>query len=238
MSNARIGYNLTLEVGNAPGTSPTYTELAEVTGFTPPAGAVDEVEVTHLKSASRRRQFIAGLIDSGTVTATFNHVPASATDVFLNAWRAGAELRQVRATYPDGTTVIFTGFVSDYSIDNIVVDGKMAASLSIKATGAVTVSAAAAPVNEVLPAIGGIARVGVTLTAFPGQWTGGPTFTYQWQEDTAGNGTWTNITGATAQTFVPTTGQLTDRVRVIVTGTNSVGSASANSAPTIATIAA
>jgi predicted secreted protein len=238
MSNARIGYNLTLEVGNAPGTSPTYTELAEVTGFTPPAGAVDEVEVTHLKSASRRRQFIAGLIDSGTVTATFNHVPASATDTFINTWRAGAEQRQVRATYPDGTTVIFTAFVSDYSIDNIVVDGKMASSMTVKVTGAVTVSGAATPVNDVLPAIGGIARVGVTLTAFPGNWTGGPTFTYQWQEDTAGNGTWVNISGATAQTFTPTSGQLTDRIRVQVTGTNSAGNATASSAPTIATVAA
>ena len=238
MSNARIGYNLTLEVGNAPGGSPTYTELAEVTGFTPPAGAVDEVEVTHLKSASRRRQFIAGLIDSGTVTATFNHVPASATDTFINTWRAGAELRQVRGTYPDGATVIFTAFVTDYSIDNIVVDGKMASSLSIKVTGAVTVTAAAAPVNQILPSIAGIAQVGQVLTAIPGQWTGGPTFTYQWQEDAAGNGTFANISGATSQSYTPVTGQLTDRIRVTVTGTNGSGSASATSAPTIATIAA
>ena len=238
MSNARIGYFTTLEVGNAPGTSPTYTELAELLSFTPPAGSVAEVEVTHMKSPGRRRQFIPTLIDSGTAVANFNHVSASATDVFLNAWRASGELRQVRATYPDGSMVIFTAFVSDYVVENVTIEEKLTSSLSLKVTGVVTVTAAAAPVNEILPSIAGIARVGVTLTALPGQWTGGPTLTYQWQEDAAGNGTWSNITGATAQSFTPAAGQLNDRIRVIVTGTNAIGNASATSAPTIPTVAA
>lgn len=238
MSNGSIGYGLTLEVGNAPGTNPTYTELAEVLSFTPPGGAVDDVETTHMKSPGRRKQFIPGLIDGGTAVANFNYVPASATDTFLNAWRASAELRQVRATYPDGSTVICTAYVSDYVPENVVMDGKMTSTLSVKVSGAVTVSAAAAPVNEVLPSIAGIARVGQTLTALPGQWTGGPNFTYQWQEDAAGNDIWSNITGATGQSFTPASGQLNDRIRVIVTGTNAVGNASATSAPTIPTVAA
>lgn len=238
MSNARIGYFSTLEVGNAPGTSPTYTELAELLSFTPPAGTVDEVETTHMKSPGRSKQFTPGLIDRGTATATFNHVPGSATDVFLNAWRASAELRQLRYTYPDGSVVIFSGFLSEYSIENVTIEGKMTATVSVRVSGVVTVSGAAAPVNELLPAIAGIARVGFALTVRPGQWTGGPALSWQWQEDGAGNGTFTNIAGATGQSFTPTSGQQTDRIRVIETATNAAGSASATSAPTIATAAA
>jgi len=99
------------------------------------------------------------------------------------------------------------------------------------------VEAPLAPTNTALPAISGTAQEGQTLTAFPGIWTGSPTFTYQWQEEIAT--VWTNIAGATASTLVVPGGSTIGRpLRVAVTGTNVTGSATANSAPTANVIAA
>lgn len=96
--------------------------------------------------------------------------------------------------------------------------------------------------NLVLPSIVGTAvQVGVTLTAIEGEWTGNPTsFTYQWQHDTSGNGTFTNVSvGGTSRTYVPVVGDIADALRVRVTAVNGAGSSTAaNSLGTIPIIAA
>lgn len=97
-----------------------------------------------------------------------------------------------------------------------------------------------APSNSSAPTIDDTTPiVGQTLTASPGTWAGSPlpSFSYQWQADTGGNGTFANISGATAQTFVVTSDQSGDDIRVVVTATNAAGSASANSAETSAVAA-
>lgn len=103
----------------------------------------------------------------------------------------------------------------------------------------ITVNPAAqsAPGNTTLPAISGIAQTGQVLTAYEGVWTGAPTFTYQWQHDTAGNNTFTNISGATSKTFTAVVGDVGNALRIVVTGTNTAGATPANSAPTVLQIA-
>ena len=92
--------------------------------------------------------------------------------------------------------------------------------------------------NQLLPAISGIADGGVALFAWPGQWFGATNFAYQWQEDVAGNNVFTNIAGATGQQFTPGGSQVSDRLRVGVTGSNGAGSTGpVFSAPTIPTVA-
>ena len=112
-------------------------------------------------------------------------------------------------------------------------------SVTFRAAGAWTyVPETDAPVNTVVPAIGGTAQQGVALTAFPGVWTGGGiSFAWQWQADAAGNGTFANISGATAQIYTPVADDVGNRIRLIVTATNSAGSTSANSAGTVPTLA-
>lgn len=86
--------------------------------------------------------------------------------------------------------------------------------------------------NTVLPAITGTAQVGQTLTSSQGTWTGsGNTYARQW----TANGV--DIPGATANTYVPVSGNIGQVIRVRVTATNSSGSASATSNPTAAVIA-
>lgn len=79
--------------------------------------------------------------------------------------------------------------------------------------------------NAALPSITGASLAqAATLTAIEGIWTGNPTsFTYQWQADTSGNGTFTNIGGATGKTHVLAAGQSGDAVRVGVIAVNPVG---------------
>ena len=230
MSNANIGYDTRFAIEDAPG-SGVFVELAEVYSVTPPEISVSEVEATHFKSPGRSREYIPALSDNGTAQAEMNFIPNSATDQRLEELKAAgpAGVVAMRITYPNGVTVTFGGFVTSYS-KGIPVDDRMTATAGFKVTGAITIDAAAAPTNTVLPAISGTVQDGETLTAFEGVWTGSPTFTYQWQQDDTG---WENISGATGKTYTPVTANVGNALRVIVTGTNSVDSASATSAATV-----
>jgi hypothetical protein len=230
MTTPNIGYGLTVEVEDAPA-SGVFVELAQVFSATPPSAEVDDVETTHYGSPDRSREFIAGLTDRGEVSIEMNFEEQSATDGFIRAWRSSGLNRAVRITYANGAIVNFAAYVKTYN-PNLPLDDRMTAALMLKVTGQVTHVAVAAPTNTLRPAISGVAQVGQTLTALNGTWTGAPTFSYQWQADTAGNGTYANITGATSRTYVLAVGEQGDSVRVAVTGTNSAGSATANSVGT------
>lgn len=91
----------------------------------------------------------------------------------------------------------------------------------------------ALPDNTVVPTISGTAKVGQTLTAAVGTWTGtpGPAYSYQWK--VAG----VAVSGAVASTYVPKTADIGKTVTVTVTGTNVLGTDSATSVATSAVIA-
>ena len=93
----------------------------------------------------------------------------------------------------------------------------------------------AIPVNTVVPTITGSAQVEQTLTASQGTWTNTPTsYTYQWSSSAGGA-----ISGATASTYVPVTGDIGNTLTVSVVATNAGGSsAPATSAATGAVAAA
>lgn len=229
---ASIGYGSLLEISTDGGSN--WDEIAEVFSITPPSSAVDIVDVTHMQSPGRDREFILGLNDPGEASMELNFVPGSATDDMLLDIKAAYEPVKCRITWPNSVVWTFDGLLTGYepAAPN---DDKMTATVTFKVTGSVVSTAAAAPVNSVLPAVSGIAQVGQTLTALTGVWTGAPTFTYQWQEDNSG---WANISGATGKTYVPVVGSVGNPLRVIVTGTNSEGNASATSQPTADVIAA
>lgn len=88
----------------------------------------------------------------------------------------------------------------------------------------------ATPVNSSVPTITGTPRVGQTLTAANGVWSGipAPTFARQWKR----NGT--NIAGATGATYVLVAADAGAKITLTVTATNSQGSSSSTSAATAA----
>jgi len=89
-----------------------------------------------------------------------------------------------------------------------------------------------APTNTAVPTISGTTRVGSTLTAATGTWTGSPSYTYQWQNSPTSGGTYTNIGYATSSTYIPKGESLGKFVRVQVTATGSGGVLTVPSDPT------
>ena len=106
---------------------------------------------------------------------------------------------------------------------------------AVSATTPVVIQNTQAPANTQAPQISGTVAVGQQLQANPGTWTGSPapTFTYQWQGCSSSGTNCSAIQGATNATYTITNGDVGTTLRVVVTGTNSAGSAQAASAVTV-----
>jgi hypothetical protein len=109
--------------------------------------------------------------------------------------------------------------------------------LSTSATSAPTAVVAAAPptatapANITQPSISGSAREDETVMGDAGGWSGTTplSLAYQWRRcDSSGAGC-ADIVGATAQTYVVAAADVGHTLRLLVTGSNSVGSATATS---------
>jgi hypothetical protein len=91
----------------------------------------------------------------------------------------------------------------------------------------------AAPSNSAAPSISGTTAFGSTLTAANGTWSGNPTgYTYQWQRASTSTGSYSNISGATSQSYTVATADIGNFLKVNVTATNAGGSTSALSSAT------
>jgi hypothetical protein len=106
------------------------------------------------------------------------------------------------------------------------------ASATSAQTGSVQAATSPAPVNTAAPAISGTAQQGDTLTATNGTWSNSPTsYAYQWQDCTSSSSC-ANISGATSSSYTLQSSDVGKTIDVVVTATNSGGSASATSAQT------
>lgn len=87
------------------------------------------------------------------------------------------------------------------------------------------------PVNTVLPAITGKAKVGKKLKASTGTWTGATpiTFKYRWKKCNSKAKKCRSISGATKSSFTPGSKYAGLRLRVVVTASNSAGTTTSTS---------
>lgn len=120
-------------------------ELVQVVSFTLPSDEVDEIDITHLKSAGRRREYAEGLIDGGEFEVVLNYRPLSDTDIKIRAWQAAGGPRAFKAVIPErGTkTAQITGnaVLRGYDQGEVNAEDKMESTLTLRVTGAVTVAA-------------------------------------------------------------------------------------------------
>lgn len=149
-SEARIGWGgaLFLSTNN---TEAGLVELAEVTSVGFPQDETDEVEVTHLKSPDRYKEFIQGLIDAGEFNATQNYVPGSASDLLLTGAKATGTVRKCRIVVPDNSgtgaadwNFTFSVFVKKYAPDEMTPNEAVKSTATFRVTGAVEQGAGAA----------------------------------------------------------------------------------------------
>ncbi len=90
-----------------------------------------------------------------------------------------------------------------------------------------------APANLAVPSMSGSPGVGDTYEATAGVWSGSPrrSYAFQWQRCDEHGEECTDIVGATGVSYTVSEGDLGGAVRVVVTATNGLGSASGASAP-------
>lgn len=139
-SEAMIGYGSVFEIVNE--NSPNqYTALAEVFNITPPSSVLDQIDVTHMQSPDRRREFISGLIDSGECSFEMNFIPGSTSDdrlwELLSLPTGASRRRSCRISYPNGHTHTFDAELTNYE-PAIPTDDKMTATVTFKVSGAIS----------------------------------------------------------------------------------------------------
>ena len=99
--------------------------------------------------------------------------------------------------------------------------------------------AATAPVNSAVPAISGSAQAGQILTTSDGTWSGSPlpTFTYEWQRCNSSGSGCATLSGEHSSTYAVVAADIGSTVRSLVTATNRVGTATAQSPQTAVVVA-
>jgi hypothetical protein len=114
----------------------------------------------------------------------------------------------------------------------IMVTGANADATASQASPPSAIVVATPPVNTVVQVLQGTAQRGQTLTFSAGTWLGiGNSYTYQWQHSLDGGTTWTDVGGATSQTYPLGTTDETTQLRVVMTASNVDGTTTATSAP-------
>lgn len=147
MTEARIGWGGEVHLSTDL-TVANLAELDEVVSFGLPDDDVDEVEVTHLKSPGRRREYIAGLQDGGEIEVTLNYAPGSATDILIRNAKTAGTTRAIRFIIPDETgdpewQIDTFAFVKGYARGPVSAADKIESTVRFRITGAQTEAAAA-----------------------------------------------------------------------------------------------
>lgn len=120
----------------------TLTQIGEVVAVTPPALSRGTIDTTHHATASGIMTFIgSGVADPGEVSATINYVAGSASDdLLLEAAQSGTvrSFKVVVNAASGQEGISGEGIVTGYTPDSSAVDGKQTATVTIKASGALT----------------------------------------------------------------------------------------------------
>jgi hypothetical protein len=93
------------------------------------------IDTTHLKSTAKEK--LIGLQDEGQFTFSINWDISDAGQAACRAARAARTEKNFKVTYSDASTASFKGYVLGMSSSGSV-DGKVAGSITIEISGAVT----------------------------------------------------------------------------------------------------
>lgn len=222
MTIAILGFGVQFQIGDG-GSPQVFTTLEELVDASPPGVSRAPVDGTHMGAEARFMLFLSGLRDGGEIPLVFHYTPET-YEVLIDEYLIDA-VRKYRVVGPDGYFWEFDGLITQLEAPPPI-DDVWEINVTIKVSGKPSYnSPPVAPDNTIPPTISGDELFGSLLTATPGTWTGSPvpTLTYQWMRDGVA------ISGATGSTYTTVEDDVDTTVTVVVTATNSEGSASATS---------
>jgi predicted secreted protein len=115
--------------------SPTFTDVANVTDISGPGMSKSEIDVTAHDSPDKFKEFIGGVRDGGSVTFDLNWDPSEVThQSLLDDYYDDEQPRDYMITHADGAITDFAGIVTGWSSEDPV-DGEISASVTIKISG-------------------------------------------------------------------------------------------------------
>jgi len=178
---------------------------------------------------------ITGQAQEGkTLTAsngTWSNSPASFAYAWQQCDQGGSGCQPISGATQKTYTVSKNDVDKTLRVQVTATNSDGSASASSQATN--VVSSKDGPTNTAAPTVSGTAKVGETLAADPGTWTGGVSgFTYQWQRCDANGGSCVSIQDATAKAYGVRSVDVGNTLRVVVTATNLGGTTNAVSAAT------
>lgn len=132
-TQAAIGYTSTFELWDASASPPQFLLLGEPTNISPPQFTSDTIDVTHMQSPGRKREYINGLISPGEASVEMNFVPGSPSDELCRALQTSGEATPAIITFPNQVTWSFSILISGYET-SVPVDDKMAVTITMQVT--------------------------------------------------------------------------------------------------------
>jgi len=209
--------------------SAAFTDDARSTGSAASAASVFAPRNATAPSVpGTPRDGVAATADAGT----WDRQPTAFTYQWRRCDSAGASCADIAGA----TALTYTPVPADVGMTlRIAVTASNSGGSASATSAASAVVHAGAPRAGAAPAISGSATTGSTLTASTGTWTGAATiaYAYQWQRCTAPS-TCANVAGQTAASYAVTAADSGLTLRVVVTATNTHGTATNPSAETAA----
>jgi predicted secreted protein len=138
-SNAFAGVGTQFKRGTG-ATAETFVAIAEVNSINGPGMEKQQIEVTSLDSTGGWREYIGGFKDGGELTLEMNFTYASYDILFGDFEDTDSHNYQIALSDTTASTFAFAGVVTGCPI-SVTADDKVTATITIKLTGPVTLTA-------------------------------------------------------------------------------------------------
>lgn len=123
----------------------SWEAIASINNISGPDASREMIDDTALDSANNRREFIAGLIDEGSVSLDLVFARDTYETMRTDFEDSTAQNYEIVLPDSDTTTLEFEGYVAECPLDGTPRDDRIMCSISIKVTGAVSLESGSGP---------------------------------------------------------------------------------------------
>ena len=120
--------------------SASFTTVAQITKFTPPASEMGTVETTIITDAAKT--FMATILDSGEANFTIEWDPANATHAELWRIHQSGELASWKIIFNDAGACVatFSAILTKFPIDEVDVESVVQIPVTLRVSGTITIT--------------------------------------------------------------------------------------------------